>query len=120
MNERFTYATKEAAFKGDMDSEIRAVLPKGANKVLSSLADGYVFDDSSINTKHFSAEGNLGIVELSITETCMGALSLEDDKTMHMGLDEARELRQALDEAITAAEHSLLNAWETKEDLCPI
>ena len=119
MNERFVIATKEVSFEGE-GGDIRAVMPKGAEKAVENLSEGYAFDNSSINIKSFDVEGNLGVIQLDITSTCMGALSLGDQEVMYMGLEEAKELRKALDAAIGDAESTLEELWEKKEALCPI
>lgn len=113
MNSNLILATKEPAFEFD-SGEVRAILYKGHPKSLDALSDGYVYDRSSINTKMFSAYGNLGIIKLEWTESCMGALSLGDEETICMGLDEAKELLNELSEAISDAEDSLCAVFDAE------
>ena len=110
LDQKFVLATKEPAFEAD-SGELRAVLPKGADKTIDNVCDGYAYDDSSINIKAFYANGHLGVVELTVSSTCMGPLCLGDEEEMHMGLAEARDLRDSLDVAIQEAEDSLVEAW---------
>lgn len=80
------------AFKDELDQRIDAV------------DEGGVCFDNVVQNTTSEAIGHLGVIAVTVKSTTTGAISLSDTDTFYIDIDEARELIDALQEAVLEAE----------------